>query len=167
MSRDGRSLGQGLVEFAVVMPVFLMLLMGAVDLGRVVWATNSLASGAREGARFAIVHGGSASDPCPVGPPASTADPPSPSPSCPYPAPSKQAIKDAAIAAALAGGTSIAVSVCYGLGCTGDTDAAGATDARGTPVTVTVTSQIPLTIPSLFGFSAFGVSGSSTMLVNH
>ncbi|HEX8939225.1 MAG TPA: TadE family protein [Candidatus Limnocylindrales bacterium] len=172
MDRRRRSRGQALLEFSLVIPVFLTLFMGIVDFGRVVWAQNSLASAAREGARFAIVHGGSLSNPCPVGPlnpqfgdPPGT--PPGASASCPYPAPSKQAVKNAALAAAIAGGTSISATVCYGAGCSGDTDAAGATDARGTPVSVTVTSQLPLVVPSLLGFSSFTVSGSSTMLVNH
>lgn len=168
MSRRPRSTGQALVEFSLVIPLFLSLLMGIFDFGRVVWASNSLASAAREGARFAIVHGGSPMDPCPVGPLSlQYGDPPAASASCPYPAPSTQAIKNAALSAALAGGTSITVTVCYGVGCSGDADAAGATNARGTPVTVTVSSQLPLTVPALLGFTTFSVSGSSTMLVNH
>jgi len=168
MSRRPRSAGQALVEFTLIIPIFLSLLMGIFDFGRVVWASNSLASAAREGARFAIVHGGSPLDPCPVGPLSTQyGDPPAASASCPYPSPSKQAVKDAATSAAMAGGTSIVVTVCYGAGCSGDTDAALATNARGTPVTVAISSQLPLTVPSLLGFSTFSISGSSTMLVNH
>jgi Flp pilus assembly protein TadG len=163
-----RSRGQALVEFAIIIPIFLTLLMGIFDFGRVVWAQNSLASAAREGARFAIVHGGSPSNLCPVGPISPkygtipTADA-----SCPYPSPSKQAIKDAALASALAGGTSIAVTVCYGTGCTGDTDVLNASNIRGTPITVAIVSTLPLTVPSLLGMSSFSVSANSTMLVNH
>jgi len=170
MSRRPRSAGQALVEFSLVIPLFLSLLMGIFDFGRVVWASNSLASAAREGARFAIVHGGSPMDPCPVGPLSlQYGDPPAASASCPYPSPSKQAVKNAALSAALAGGTSIAVAVCYGVGCSGDTDSTtgDGNNARGNPVTVTVSSQLPLTVPALLGFSTFSVSGSSTMLVNH
>jgi Flp pilus assembly protein TadG len=170
MSRRPGSSGQALVEFALVVPIFLALLMGIVDFGRVVWASNSLASAAREGARFAIVHGGSPMDPCPVGPLAAQyGDPPPVSSSCPDPAPSTKAVKDAALSAAMAGGTSIVVTVCYGLGCSGNTDSTtgDGDNTRGNPVTVTVSSQLPLTVPSLLGFSTFSVSGSSTMLVNH
>jgi len=177
MSRRPRSAGQALVEFALVIPIFLALLMGIFDFGRVVWASNSLASAAREGARFAIVHGGSPMNPCPVGPlspeygafPLYGALPPTTPADCPYPAPSKQAVRNAALSAALAGGTSIAVTVCYGVGCSGDTDSTGVdgNNARSNPVTVTVSSQLPLTAPALLGFSTFSISGSSTMLVNH
>jgi Flp pilus assembly protein TadG len=163
-----RQRGQSLVEFAIVLPVFMFLLMGIVDFGRVVWAQNSLAAAAREAARFAIVHGSEAA--CPVGPLPTdgSVTAPAASTSCPYPSPSKQAIRDAALGFAAAGGTGIVVSVCYGSGCSGDTDASAATsNTRGTAVTVTVTSTLNLVTPALLGVGSFGVSGSSTMVVNH
>ena len=176
MSRRPRSTGQALVEFTLIIPIFLSLLMGIFDFGRVVWASNSLASAAREGARFAIVHGGSPMDPCPVGPLSlQYGSAPVASPSCPYPSPLKDAVRNAALSAAMAGGTNVVVTVCYGTldgtpngtPCSGNTDGPGATNARGTPVTVAISSQLPLTVPSLLGFSTFSISGSSTMLVNH
>ena len=160
-----RTRGQAMVEFAIVLPVFLAMLLGIVDFGRVIWATNSLSNAAAEAARFAIVHGGAASDPCPVGPPGPDANVPLASPSCPYPAPSKPAIKNAAIAYAIAGGSNVSVTVCYGVGCTDDADTG--TDARGTPVTIVVTSNISLVAPALLGMGSFAISGNSTMLVNH
>jgi Flp pilus assembly protein TadG len=160
-----RSAGQALVETALILPVFLMLLMGIVDLGRAVWATTSLASAAREATRYAIVHGGVASDPCPVGPAGPDAVIPAASTSCPYPSPSKQSIVDAAVAAAIAGGTNVAVTVCYGSGCTGNTDTTN--NGRGEPVTVVMTSTVNLVVPALLGMSSFNLSGSSTMVVNH
>jgi Flp pilus assembly protein TadG len=54
--RRPRSRGQGLVEFAFVLPVFLMLVMGIADLGLAVFAYNSITNAAREGARLAIVN---------------------------------------------------------------------------------------------------------------
>jgi hypothetical protein len=159
--------GQAMVEFAIVLPIFLAMLLGIVDFGRVIWATNSLSNAASEAARFAIVHGGSANDPCPVGPPGPDANIPAASASCPYPAPSKQAVKNVAIGYAIAGGSSVTATVCYGTGCSGDTDAASATDARGTPVTVVVTSNISLVAPALLGMGSFAITGRSTMLVNH
>jgi Flp pilus assembly protein TadG len=54
--RGGRSGdGQGLVEFAVVLPVILLLFLGIFDLGRAVFAVNTIANAAREGARVAAV----------------------------------------------------------------------------------------------------------------
>ncbi|MFL5755050.1 MAG: TadE/TadG family type IV pilus assembly protein [Chloroflexota bacterium] len=164
-----RDRGQALVEFGLVVPVFLFILLGIVDFGRVVWANDSLANAAREGARYAIVHGGSDSTACPVGPVTTNraTTVPAASASCPYPSPSKQSIKNAVIAAAMAGGRSVNVTVCYGSGCSGDTDAAGAYNTRGTPITVAVTSTVDLVVPSVLGMSSFGIAGSSTMVVNH
>ena len=51
-----RSRGQGLVEFALVFPIFLLVLIALFDLGRAVFAYNTLTNAAREGARMAIVN---------------------------------------------------------------------------------------------------------------
>jgi Flp pilus assembly protein TadG len=48
--------GQGLAEFAIVLPVFLLLLFGLIDVGRGVFLYNDLTNAAREGARLAIVN---------------------------------------------------------------------------------------------------------------
>ena len=61
--------GQSLVEFALVLPIVLLLLTGIFDLARAVWQENTLAFAAREGTRYAIVHG--AGSILPLGPNAS------------------------------------------------------------------------------------------------
>jgi hypothetical protein len=157
--------GQALVESALILPLFLVLMMGVFDVGRAIWATTSLASAAREAARFAIVHGGTFSTPCPVGTPSADANIPLPGPSCPFPSPSKQAIVNAATTAAIAGGSNVTVTVCYGAGCSGNTDTTN--NARGQPITVVVSSTVNLVVPSLLGRTGFNLSGSSTMVVNH
>jgi Flp pilus assembly protein TadG len=48
--------GQALLEFALALPVFLLLLVGLFDLGRAVFSYNTLTNAAREGARLAIVN---------------------------------------------------------------------------------------------------------------
>jgi hypothetical protein len=55
----GEERAQALVEFALVMPIFLLLVTGIFDVGRAVWQENTLAYAAREGTRYAIVHGAS------------------------------------------------------------------------------------------------------------
>jgi hypothetical protein len=157
--------GQGLTEFALVAPIFLAMIFGIVDLGRVVWANNSLAGAAREAARYASVHGGSVTTACPSGPMPTGVVPPAASVSCPFPSPSKRAVMDVVRAHAVAGGAPLVVQVCYGLNCTGTTDTGS--NKRGSPVTVRVTGTIDLVTTSLLGLGAFTVSGSSTMLVNH
>ncbi len=49
-----RHTGQSMVEFAVLAPVFFLLLLGTIDLGRAVYIYNSISDAAREGARAAI-----------------------------------------------------------------------------------------------------------------
>jgi Flp pilus assembly protein TadG len=48
--------GQGLVEFALALPVILLIFFGIFDMGRAVFAYNTVANAAREGARVAIVN---------------------------------------------------------------------------------------------------------------
>src|SRR6187401_3174558 len=50
-----RDRGQALMEFALVIPLFLLLMVALFDLGRAVFAYNTLTNAAREGARLAIV----------------------------------------------------------------------------------------------------------------
>jgi hypothetical protein len=54
---------QALVEFALVLPVLLMLILGLIDVARAIAQENTLASAAREGTRYAIVHGSSSASP--------------------------------------------------------------------------------------------------------
>ena len=48
-----RSRGQGLVEFALVLPVFLVLIFGIIDGGRAVFSYNQMSQAARNVARVA------------------------------------------------------------------------------------------------------------------
>lgn len=51
-----RARGQTLVEFALVVPIFLLIVLGLFDVGRAVFNYNTVANAAREGARVAIVN---------------------------------------------------------------------------------------------------------------
>jgi Flp pilus assembly protein TadG len=51
----GRQKGQSLVEFAVVVPLFLLLLFGLIDFARLAFTYVSLSNGARELARSASI----------------------------------------------------------------------------------------------------------------
>ena len=48
--------GQSLVEFALIIPLVLFLLMGFLDLGRAIFYYSSLSNAVREGTRYAIVN---------------------------------------------------------------------------------------------------------------
>jgi len=60
--RRNRGRGQALVEFALVIPLFLLVIFGLVDLGRAVFVNNSLAEAARDGARYGSVQARSYDD---------------------------------------------------------------------------------------------------------
>jgi general stress protein CsbA len=53
--RSKRGRGQSLVEFALVLPVFLLLLFAVIDMGRYVYLNSTLSQAAREAARVASV----------------------------------------------------------------------------------------------------------------
>lgn len=51
----GEARGQSLVEFGLILPIFVLLLVGLFDVGRAVYAYNTLNNAAREAGRLAIV----------------------------------------------------------------------------------------------------------------
>jgi Flp pilus assembly protein TadG len=59
--------GQALVEFALVAPIFCLILFSIIEAGRFIFFYEVLNNAAREGARYAIVHGENSFDP--TGPP--------------------------------------------------------------------------------------------------
>jgi hypothetical protein len=65
--RSPRSRGQALVEFALVAPIFFLLLFALIEGGRFILVYETLHSATRDGARYAIVNG-SNSLMCPTGP---------------------------------------------------------------------------------------------------
>jgi Flp pilus assembly protein TadG len=56
MTAPRRGRGQALAEFALVLPIFLLMLLAVFDVGRAVFAYNGITNAAREGARLAIVN---------------------------------------------------------------------------------------------------------------
>ena len=151
-----RSRGQALVEVALVSPLFFALLFGLIDLGRVIWAIDSVGSAAREGARYASVHANTTLIP---GTELKT----------------KDEIKAYALGFVVAGGVNPSASVCFSkvnigdktASCSGDTNTATGSYTRGNLVTVTVQSNVPIFLGAIFGASTFPVSAQSTVLINN
>ncbi len=56
------SRGQALAEFALILVVLMLIVLGIVDLSRAVYIRSVVANAAREGARYAIVHPGAGQD---------------------------------------------------------------------------------------------------------
>jgi Flp pilus assembly protein TadG len=48
--------GQSLLEFALILPVLVLVLVGVFDLGRALFALITINNAAREGARYATLH---------------------------------------------------------------------------------------------------------------
>lgn len=65
--------GQALIEFALVLPVLVLLLVGVFDLGRAVMLSETLNNAVREGTRHAIVRGTTSE--APLGPATLTTPP--------------------------------------------------------------------------------------------
>jgi Flp pilus assembly protein TadG len=50
-----RSRGQALAEFALMMPIFALVLFALLDFGRVIYAQNTVSEAAREATRVGVV----------------------------------------------------------------------------------------------------------------
>lgn len=64
--RSSLATGQALVEFVLVAPIFFLLLFSIIEGGRFILYYQTLNNAAREGARYAVVHGSNSR--CPSGP---------------------------------------------------------------------------------------------------
>jgi len=148
--RARRSRGQALVEFAMVAPLFFLLLFGIIEGARFILYYQTLNNATREGARYAIVHGSNSN--CPSGPmpPGETAPG-----GCydPTGANVEQAVKDAAF-----GLLGSAVIVTPTWGATGN--------ARDSDVTVSAAYTYTTLIP-LVPLPAITVSAESRLVINN
>jgi Flp pilus assembly protein TadG len=146
----------------MVLPLFMAILFGIIDLGRVIWANDVVSNAAREGARYASVNAGTVGIELEL---------------------TNEATKDQIRARAqefvIAGGINTRVTVCFSAvhiatgeqGCTGDTDedleGQPAAYERGNLVTVVVESDVPIFASAVIGGGPFTVRGESTVLINN
>ena len=63
MNRRQRQRGTNLIEFGLAFMVFFAALYGVMEFGRIVASYNILSGAAREGVRYAVVHGSSSGSP--------------------------------------------------------------------------------------------------------
>jgi hypothetical protein len=153
--------GQSMIEFALVLPVVLLIITGVFDVARAVWEENTLAYAAREGTRYAIVHGSGYCSPstCPDPDPAGIA----------YPG-NQTGIINAVKRAAVGINSSIAVSIEWpGPNGVWESFASGSDDCydRNCPVSVTATTQfVPLPSYYMLG-GAFQITlkGGSQLVI--
>ena len=59
---EQRRSGTAVVEFAVVLPLFFLLVMGGIELGRALLVRHTLEEAARAGCRLAVARGGTTND---------------------------------------------------------------------------------------------------------
>ena len=158
--RRGR--GQALAEFALVAPLFFVLLFSIIDFGRYVYYVQIINNAAREGARYGIVHGSRAL--CPSGPPASG------SPACDVPG---DRVKDVVrkFAIGVIGGDAVLTIVPRWRGADPPVPDPGVafdtgTNAREQTVTVEVTYQFRPITP-IVPIPPVQIEGESTLVINN
>jgi Flp pilus assembly protein TadG len=140
--------GQATVEFALVAPIFFLLLFGIIEGGRFILYYETLNNATREGARYAIVHGSRSS--CPSGP----MEPGIAPPACYDPSGAKvvQKVKDTAFGVL---GASVTVTPTW------------ATDnARDSDVSVTATYTYSTLVP-LVPLPPITITAESNLVINH
>jgi hypothetical protein len=174
-SRRRRRRGQALVEFSLVAPIFLLLLFSIIEFGRAVYYIQILNNAAREGARYAIVHGFEASNPSGPNP----GFPLTPPNADPYALNVKQVVRDFAVGVVGNTGTSdFVVTVCYlqpGPAYTCPDNNAGndmgtGNNGRTNPpqsVNVTVIYSYRPIIAGIVPLPTFTLTGGSTLVINH
>jgi Flp pilus assembly protein TadG len=170
----GRPRGQALVEFALVAPFFFILLFSIVEFGRAIYYIQILNNAAREGARYAIVHGNESTDP--TGPPPGY---PLQTNGDPFASDVKQAVRHYAIGVIGGTGTTdFVVTVCYIQPGTAPTcpdnnagnDMGTGNNGRTNPpqnVNVTVKYTYRPVIAGFVPLPSFTISGGSTLVINH
>jgi Flp pilus assembly protein TadG len=160
MRRMGRSKahGQALAEFALVAPIFFLLLFALIDFGRYVYYVQILNNAAREGARYAIVHGSKglpSSGPAESG--TVSADPSGDN--------VRATVRNYLVGVIGQTTPTLTIDVCWqpqngvGPACSGD-------NRRGTPVDVNVNYQFRSVIP-VVPIPPITVQGASTLVINN
>ncbi len=56
LTRRRSTAGQDLVEFALILPLLLLLLLGIAEFSLIIFDYDTLGNAAREGARYGVVH---------------------------------------------------------------------------------------------------------------
>jgi Flp pilus assembly protein TadG len=163
-SPSRRRRGQALVEFVLVAPIFFLLLFAIIDFGRYVYYVQILNNAAREGTRYAIVHGDRgipSSGPPPIG---STSFDPSGNNV-------RAVVRNYAIGVigSVPADFVVAVRWCATTACpdvpAGTPDGDG-TNVRENTVTVNVTYRFKSLIP-VVPIPAIQIEGASTLVINN
>ena len=131
--------GATTLELACILPVVLTMLLGTIDVARVMYAYGTVSEAARTGARYAMVHGARSGSPC--GPAANNAS-------------VTTVVKNNALAL---DPTNLTVTSTW----------ANGSNKATSPVTVTATYTCYLSIGQLVGLSSVTVRGSTTAEITY
>ncbi|HKJ27083.1 MAG TPA: TadE/TadG family type IV pilus assembly protein [Anaerolineales bacterium] len=136
-----RVIGQSIVEFALVIPLLILLIFGALDLGRVFQAAITLTNSVREGARYGTL----------------------------YPDATITQIEAAVQAEAESTGMDLSSATitrtCTYLGSEVTTLPAGGSCASDAPINVSITYNFELILGGLFGMEYLDLKRSAEMYV--
>jgi Flp pilus assembly protein TadG len=138
-----RTRGQALAEFAIVAPVFFLLIFAILDFGRYVYYVQVLNNAAREGARYAIVHGSNSFQPAGPNPDDPAVD---------------SVVRNYAVG--VTGASALTVSSVWG------TPPNPPTNNRGSKVDVSVSYAFHPLIP-LIPIPPITITGEATLVVNN
>ena len=164
MNRTRQS-GQGVTEFALVAPLLLFVFLAVLEFGRAAYAIQVLDNAAREGARYAIVHGARAE--CvdgrgPSGPmPSDLTAPP-----CwdPTGANVAQVVRTFAVGVGYSNQLAVTVRWCRTTACPGD-QGDGDND-QGSTVRVSLAYTFQPVLAELIPLPSFTLQGDSNLVVN-
>ena len=156
-----------MVEFAVAAPVLFLLILGTIEAGRFIFHYELVNNAAREGARYAIVHGSRAT--CPSGPP-----PPGETNPCdPTGGNIKDAVQDAALELMSTGDLFVYDPVWTSRGTLASPvrgDSSSGHNGRGEYVTVFVDFTYDPIFKQILGIAqipTFQIAAESTLVINN
>jgi hypothetical protein len=151
--------GQAMVEFALVAPIFFILLFGIIEAGRFIFYYETLSHATREGARYAIVNGANSDFAgCPSGPPAPG------SPACDTPG--NDVVTRVRQQAFGVPGTAITVQRCWWYTACDFVTHGDGDNARGATVTVTASYTYSSLMP-LVPLPPITVTAESSLVINN
>jgi Flp pilus assembly protein TadG len=152
-----RPRGQALAEFALIAPLFFLLLFGIIEVGRFIFYYEVLNNATREGARYAIVNGANSLTRS-TGPaaPGTTSDDPNGSDVV-------QRVRAAAIGVV---GTSVAVERCWWYSACDFSTHGDGDNARSATVTVAASYTYSPLLP-LVPLPSITVTAESSLVVNN
>jgi TadE-like protein len=152
-----KTLGQAMVEFALVAPMFFLVLFAIVEAGRFIFYYETLSHATREGARYAIVNGANTLG-CPSGPPAPGSS------SCDTTG--NNVVTRVRQSAFGVVGTSVTVDRCWWYTACDFVSHGDGDNARGATVTVTASYTYSSLIP-LVPLPSITVNAESSLVINN